>query len=431
MNIKTIMPSFALVVALGTQSFAETPVVTIEELVTEVLKENPESEFYRAEVNVSEGDQITAGTWQNPNVQLQYGRKRNLENGVGGEGRAWSVSVMQSIEYPGRIALRKAIAGGQNKLAKLGFGQFRTALAAKARALAYELFIRRELANAAKQVAERGSELAAVLVQRDPAGITPLLERRIIEASVIKLRKQAIESEEASQKALHALNRLRGKDLSTALEVGASDFKLPVSPSMEELLEGARTQNFELRMQRAELETQGFKVALSKNERWPAVSVGPYFSDGRGGEEEREYGIGLSVPIPIWNQNEGNIVANTSRENQGRTTLRLAQQKVETEIREKSLSYSLLIKEIARWSPRQADDLRQAAELGDRHYRLGAIPVSTYVELQEQYLEALKTTLETKLEALKSIQSLELQTGSKYVGLETRAKKKPAVEEKK
>jgi cobalt-zinc-cadmium efflux system outer membrane protein len=57
------------------------------------------------------------------------------------------------------------------------------------------------------------------------------------------------------------------------------------------------------------------------------------------------------------------------------------------------------------------EHFRDAAELADRHYRLGAVPVSTYVELQKQYLEAVEALLETKEEALKAAQELELLTG--------------------
>ena len=54
---------------------------------------------------------------------------------------------------------------------------------------------------------------------------------------------------------------------------------------------------------------------------------------------------------------------------------------------------------------------RDAADVADRHYRLGAVPIATYVELQEKYLEAVEGLLETKKEALESAQNLELVTG--------------------
>ena len=66
---------------------------------------------------------------------------------------------------------------------------------------------------------------------------------------------------------------------------------------------------------------------------------------------------------------------------------------------------------MAKWRPESVAEFRKAAELADRHYRLGAVPIATYVELQKQYLEAVEALLETRREALEAAQQLELLTG--------------------
>jgi cobalt-zinc-cadmium efflux system outer membrane protein len=66
---------------------------------------------------------------------------------------------------------------------------------------------------------------------------------------------------------------------------------------------------------------------------------------------------------------------------------------------------------MAKWRPDSAQHFKEAAEVADRHYRLGAVPIATYVELQKQYLEAVEALLDTKTEALEAGQQLELLTG--------------------
>jgi len=73
---------------------------------------------------------------------------------------------------------------------------------------------------------------------------------------------------------------------------------------------------------------------------------------------------------------------------------------------------------MARWRPNTLGQLQDASELADRHYRLGAIPVSAYVQFQEQYLKALAAILETKSEALTSLQELEVLTGESLLSKE-------------
>src|SRR5258708_20979771 len=53
--------------------------------------------------------------FRSPELSSPLGTKhaRSAESGLAGEGLAWSVSVLQMFEYPGRLSLRKAIANRQ------------------------------------------------------------------------------------------------------------------------------------------------------------------------------------------------------------------------------------------------------------------------------------------------------------------------------
>src|SRR3954469_24907317 len=178
--------------------------VSIEALVQEALEKNPELNYYRAEIAAAKGERRTAGTLANPELTAQAGLKhaRSAESGLAGEGLAWSASVQQTFEYPGRLALRKAIANQQIGLAELGFARFRVALMARTRAAAFSVFAAQEKERAAREVAERFGALTQVLVQREPAGITPLLETRIIEANAVTAHRKASEASQAVQTAM-------------------------------------------------------------------------------------------------------------------------------------------------------------------------------------------------------------------------------------
>src|SRR2546426_8440256 len=186
------------------------PFIALDALVADVLEHNPELNFYRAEIAAAKGERRTAATWANPELATTVGQKQVRGGGLSDEGVAWSVSVQQTFEWPGRIPLRKAIANHQMQMAELGFAQFKVSLAARARTLAYGVFAAQEKAAAAQEVAGRFQELREVLVQRDPAGLTPQLETRIIEATELTLRRKAADTKLSSQSALLELNQLRG-----------------------------------------------------------------------------------------------------------------------------------------------------------------------------------------------------------------------------
>ncbi|MEQ1862221.1 MAG: TolC family protein [Chthoniobacteraceae bacterium] len=250
-------------------------------------------------------------------------------------------------------------------------------------------------------------------MQREPAGVAPLVEMRAIEAAVIKQRRAASEAAHEALEALFELNQLRGRPIGERvliLEVAPNFVELP---AVEELIRRAAAGNFELRQRAIELEQQGFKVRLSENEAWPSITIGPQFTQEKAGEKETVASVGVSLPLPLWNRNAGNVEAAKARELQAQTSLRLAQREVERKLRTHAADYAVHRKEMARWNPKVADQLREAATLADRHYRLGAVPLSTYLEVQSSYLEALEAIYATQADALNAIAEIELLTGTK------------------
>lgn len=385
--------------------------LTVDALVAEALEKNPELQFYRAEIAAARGGRKTAGQLPNPELSSSVGHKTVRGGGLSAEGIAWSASVVQPFEWPGRIGLRKTIANRDIELAELGFERFKAALAARVRTLAYGLFATQEKAAAAGEVAERFKALREVLVQRDPAGLTPLLETRIIEATELNAQRKASEATLATQSALLELNQLRGVAPDARLSVRQTHLAFRPAESKDALIALARTNNFEMRLRAVELAQQGFRLDLAKNQRYPAILVGPSLSEERAGDRERIIGVGVSLPLPFWNRNTGNIETARARQVQAETSFHVTQREMERRVIEALLTYETKLNEMTKWRPDAVQHFKQAAELADRHYRLGAVPISTYVELQKQYLEAVESLLDTKKEALEAAAQLELLTG--------------------
>jgi len=401
------------------------PSIAFDALVEDVLEHNPELNFYRGEIAAAQGERRTAATWANPEISTTVGQKQVRSGGLSDEGVAWSVSVQQTFEWPGRIPLRKAIANHQMQLAELGFAQFKVSLAARARTLAYNVFAAQEKAAAAKEVADRFQELREVLVQRDPAGLTPQLETRIIEATELTLQRKATDAALASQSAMLELNQLRGASWTQSMTLQPVKLDFRAAPEQAALLRSAETNNFELQMRRVELEQQGFKVSLARKDGYPSVTVGPYFSQERAGDREQQVGIGLSIPMPLWNRNKGSVATAEARQKQAETSLYVTQRDLDRRLIEQLLTYQTKLAEMGKWRPESVEEFRKAAELADRHYRLGAVPIATYVELQKQYLEAVEALLDTRREALEAGQELQRLTGLDFNAVQTTPDRSP------
>jgi cobalt-zinc-cadmium efflux system outer membrane protein len=381
-------------------------------LVRQALANNPELKFYAAEIGAAKGTLKTAGTIRNPELNTQAGYKSARDNfgGPGGEGGAWSVSINQTFEYPGRIALRKAIAKGDVDLAGLHLQQFRLTLAARVRTLAYSISIAQERSMAARDVAGRFQALSDVLAQRPPAGTTPLLETRIIDANTLTFRRQEAEAALAAKTAVAELNQLCGRPADATLQVRAGELNF-LEMSLQTLVDAARGNAFDIRIRQRELAQQGFKVALARNERFPAIAIGPYYLQENAVEKEHQAGIGISLPLPLWDRNIGNIETSKARQEQAQASLLVTQRDVERRVTQSAATFEMKREQIANWQVDTAAKFREAAELANRNYRLGAVALPVYVETQKQYLEIVRALQEMKKDALQAAQELEVLTG--------------------
>jgi cobalt-zinc-cadmium efflux system outer membrane protein len=418
---RNVFPVFSLLIATAVNSAeasdsisAKSETMTPERVAAYALANNPELNVYVASIAAAKGAVRTAGTVRNPELHSELGYKNSRDNsgGASGDGAILAFSFSQTLEYPGRIALRKAIANHDVEVAELHLQQFRLTLAARVRTLAYGISNAQEKSVAAREVASRFQALSDVIAQRPTAGVTPQLEARILDANTLAFRRQEREAALAIATALAELNQLCGRPADTPLKIAAAKVQFS-APALPKLLSAARVNAFDIRVRQVELAQQGFKVALSKNERFPAIAVGPFYSLENATDREHRAGLGISLPLPLWDRNVGNIVTSKARQQQAEASLALTQLEVERRVTQNAATLAAKRTEIENLQGNAVAKFREAAETADRNYRTGAVPLTIYVETQKQYLEVINAVTDLQKDALQAAQELEILTGLK------------------
>jgi outer membrane protein, heavy metal efflux system len=408
-----IQISFA--VMLAPLCYGASGTSSLDALVAEAMARNPEVNAYVAEIAAARGERRTAGEWKNPEVTTDVGSKlvRDFDGNSIGNGPLWTVSATQAFEYPGRIALRKAIANHQIALAELGLEGFRTALATRVRSIAFRAALSEQKASAATEVSKRFDDLLSVLSERPVAGVPPQLDIRIIEASAIAVKRRPIESRREIQSAIFELNQLRGAKEDAPLKIPHVDLTLAAIAPVGALISTARANNYEIRTHVVELEQQGFKVKLALNERWPAVSVGPFAHNERADTNEYQFGVGVSMPLPLWNTNAGKIATEKARAAKMEAELTAMIREVERKVADAAFIYASRREEAQKLQSSILPQMREAADLADRNYRTGALPIATYTEVQKQYLDSLDAFFAAQSAAFEARQQLEQLTATR------------------
>lgn len=407
-------PSILLLIAAAPQAQAQTGAdLSLDRLAEDVIANNPERQFYQRQIETAGIERQAAGRWADPEAVVEFGERKitGPANTIGtGDAVAYAASVVQPIEFGGRIALRRAIAERQIDLARIGLAQFEATLAGRARSLGYRLFAADEKAAVARTVADRMRTLARVIVQRDPAGPAPRLEAASLQAGAISAERTAATADAEANSILYELNQLRGVPYTARIRIIRPDMSLPDLPAGATLSANALANNFELKSLRTQFEQQGLRVDLARKARIPVVSVGPYYDRSRA-DMQTNYGVRLSTTIPLWNRQAGEVAAEQGRQAQANATLIEAERRIARDVFDQAAQYESKRRALAGWTGNSARGFADSAADADRNYRLGAIPLATYMQMQQSYLEATNALLDTKAEALEALLQLRALNG--------------------
>lgn len=385
----------------------------IQSLVVQALANNAELKFYEAEVTAAKGQRTQAGLWKNPELSGEYGSRRitDATGELQGDGFTRSVALTQTFEFPGKGSLRKAIANKDIEIAELGLRQFRMALTGRVQMLAYRYQAASINAAAAEEISERSAALVDLLKKRSIAGTTQLLELRVIEGSLVELHKSAKEFIQQREETRLELNTLMGRPSSQSLVIRSELTPPAHALEVNKLVLTGLAQNLQLKGRIAELEKSVRQVSAAKLEAAPDFSVGPFFSQDKAGDLEENFGGSLSLTLPLWNWNQGNIATAKARREQADALLLDARRKVEAEITRHIRFYELTQQQLQQMPNDLTGQLRATSELADRQYRTGAITVQLYLEVQRNFLSVQQTHNEAIQEAWSRLLDLDLLTG--------------------
>jgi cobalt-zinc-cadmium efflux system outer membrane protein len=326
---------------------------------------------------------------------------------------SWSVALDQPVTHAARRTLQRALAEREIAAAEAALEQVKRGIAARVRllALSHTFAARRE--KAARDVATRAGEILAELRLREPAGMVALLETRTLEGHVIALQQDAASDAAEAATARAVLNALAGRDTFAPLELGAeTDAALPDLPPDAALVDAARSWSADLLLAQRDVERRRAEVDLSRRETSTGYTISPFAEGEQVGEaSEVTVGVGVSIPWAIRNTNAAGIAAAQARVRQAEALLAAAEREVAVRVAELRAAYDAARSALDADSEKRMDELKAAVELGDRHYRIGAVPIGTYLDLHEQYFDALQATLATRESAERARLELETLTG--------------------
>ncbi|VVM04313.1 TolC family protein [Methylacidimicrobium tartarophylax] len=400
--------SFLLVAAAGGSALAADPQSALDALVAEALARNPEIAYYEGAIGAAKGQVVQARILPYPQIEGFAGPWYSTPT-RGGTAHGWmqEYAIYQPVFFPGKMSLAKAIAEKDVRVAELGLQQFRLSLAMQVRTLAYRLGVATANARIAHEISERANGLVDLLRRRPTAGVQGYLDLRILEGSLVDLQRLARELEQNRTAIQSQINALRSRP--SATPVPDTIFPPAEAPSLAlpVLQEQARSRNYALLMRETEIDRAAKSLDAAKLAALPDFSVGPFWIGERGTNFDQGPGIVFTSGLPFWNDNRGNILTAAAQRRQAEALHGSALWSVQSAVAASFATYQTTRKQLAEQSHDVIARLRRAAELADRQYRLGAIPVQTFLEMQRQYLSSAQALYTAALDLQTALLNLE------------------------
>ena len=398
--------------------------VTVDDLVARALADNPELQATQAEVDVAHGRLQQAGLRPNPMLDL------GVQQNVAGPDNNLTASVVVPLDLNGRKAGRVGVATGELEMKRTQVADRARRLRTDVRMKAGELLAAQRNLRFTEELLQVNRDALGLLQTRVRQGAAPPLDESLLRVEVNRL--------EASRRLLASQVEVRALELKTLVGLGPEaplslrgDLRpAPVRLDLQDGLTRALAARSDLLMARAEVAVAEAMIQKERAEgRWDAsVNIGymrqNFGYDLRGltasGSTQpitdvfHYVGAGVSVTLPVRNQNQGNIAAalastTAAQRRQAFVTLTIRQEVTaaftQYDAAQRALDiYTQGVREVAR---QNLEVVRQTYTLG-RATLLDVIAEQRrYIDVETGYTDTLKQVYDAVVDMERAVGTLE------------------------
>lgn len=390
--------------------------LTLQEAGERFSTNNLELIAERYNIDMAEAEVIQAKLFENPVISLEqnvYNRLNGKYFDMGKEGEA-VVEIEQLIYIAGQRNKRVRVEKLNKEMAVHQFEEVLRTLRSELNSKFIELYYTQKSLSVYDKEIENLSQLLEVMKVQSDKGNVSLLEKSRIQALLLSLQQERNDTS-------NQLISLQG-DMKLLLGLNASDSFEPVFdesvlkqvdiasvPFVE--LNNRLAERPDLKIARTNIQASRANVSLQKSLAFPEVSLkGSY--DRAGNFCDNYFAIGLSISIPVFNRNQGNIksarlsvLQNTNREE-------LARKQAEKEL---FTSYARLEKAVKLYSSSNYElerDFETIIDGVNTNFRKRNISLLEFIDYYQAYKETCLQLYQTRKDVFLAMEDINTVTGS-------------------
>ncbi|UVL68665.1 TolC family protein [Pseudomonas sp. B21-031] len=353
--------------------------LSLPEALSAAFAQNPELAAAGREIGIAEGERRQAGLIPNPELSWEVEDTRS-------ETRTTTVTLSQPLELGGKRGARIAVAGAGQTIAQLDLERQRNGLRADV-VQAFHAALRAqtalELAQQSQSLTERGLR---VIQGRVTAGQSSPVEATRAQVQLAQAQAQVRRAASQRSVAYQALARLTGSPVARFDRLLATDLSPGAPPAAEDLLARVE-QTAEWRLAAAQVERGEASLGSEKAQRIPdlTVSLGSQYSRE---DRERVNVVGLSMPLPLFDRNQGNVLVAARRADQARDLRNAVELRLRSETRSALSQWATAMQEVQAYDRTILPSAQQAVDTATRGFEMGKFAFLDVLDAQRTLIEA-------------------------------------------
>lgn len=367
--------------------------LTLSQALEQAQSNNPNMAAANWQVDISQAERKQAGLIPNPELSWEVEDTRS-------DTRTTTVQLTQPIELGGKRGARVEVAERGIDIASLGLEQNRNALRADVIQAFYgalQANMRFELAKESQEIAQRALTIAQGRVK---AGKVSPIELTRAQVQLAEIELEASRALKDLGIANARLQLVMGEDGRLQVQPQGDATRLPSLPPTLVLL-NALSVSAELRSAKSAIERQDASFELERAQRIPDlnVSLGSQYSSA---DRERVNVVGLSMPLPLFNRNQGNILAAARRADQSRDLRNATELRLRNEVQSAAEQWLMAQAEIKAFQATILPSAQSAVESTVRGFEMGKFAFldvldaqRTLIQSRTQYIQALTSATES------------------------------------
>jgi outer membrane protein, heavy metal efflux system len=307
--------AFLITAASVSKTAAESPQYTLPDVISLALDRNPAMTGARGLIDQRTGQRIAAGAYPNPSISGHGGHGILRDAGradflTASEARLsiteYNFTVGQPFEWPSKRAARKQAAEAGLAGSTYGLAEVELNLVTDVKLAFYELLLALRDLDLAKQNVAIVEDVRRIVGVRVRLGEAPQFELIKAEVELLKANQGVTRAENAVRVSRVFLDTLTVGALGEAYQVKGDFVPSPAKLDLGHLIRRAIEEHPTLRRLDKHIEQADRSIEFERQARVPNVTVnGSYFRDiGR-----EAYVAGVTVPTPLWYQQQGEIAA--------------------------------------------------------------------------------------------------------------------------